>query len=251
MTPVRVPAGVGLVGSLVAAHFDGDEWVDLAVADGFPTDDVWILIGSGQGLFKPPLVFTVGRTLGLIASDFDRDLRVDLVTNAHHELILKGVSLLLGNGDGTFQPPMGLVPARDPWFSVATDIDGDGAMDLAGSSLSTDVMAVLGRGDGTFRMPVLSTAGTEVGSLAAADFDGDSRVDLVSANSAANDVSVLLGNGAGSFGPPGAPQRFAALGAPNALLAVDLDGNSLGRSRSLQYCSWPRRNTLRDRGWEL
>lgn len=106
---------------------------------------------------------------------------------------------------------------------VASDLDGDHALDLIGVSPDSEIIIVLlGAGDGTFAPGATFTAGVRPGSLAVGDLDGDLDLDIVVANSGASDVSVLLGAGDGSF----APQVAFSVGlGPVSVALGDLDGD--------------------------
>src|SRR5207253_9503630 len=124
------------------------------------------------------------------------------------------VTVLLGNGKGTFAPapgsPVAVTNAPDPNSLVAGDFNGDGRLDLAVGSFGNDTVAILlGKGDGTFTQ-VNGCCGTPVGltrifSMAAGDLNGDGKLDLVlgvqnaDAGYAADYVSTMLGNGDGTF----------------------------------------------------
>jgi hypothetical protein len=128
---------------------------------------------------------------------------------------LFGTDLLavrLNDGHGSFGPVRRYTVGLKPSFIAVGDFDRDGHLDLAVSNAgSGDVSVLLGRGDGTFapaRSYSISGAspglrGTSNGtfSLEAADLTGNGILDLVTANSASNDVSVLVGNGDGTFQP--------------------------------------------------
>jgi hypothetical protein len=122
------------------------------------------------------------------------------------------LAVRLNDGHGSFGPVTRYPVGRKPSFIAAGDFDRDGHLDLAVSNAgSGDVSVLLGRGDGTFapaRNHSISAAsrgphGTSNGtfSLEAADLTGTGILDLVTANSASNDVSVLMGNGDGTFQP--------------------------------------------------
>src|SRR5437773_11481852 len=108
-------------------------------------------------------------------------------------------SVLLGNGDGTFQSAINYDAGKDPVSVAVGDFNGDGKPDLAVvSSGSTNVAVLLGKGDGTFQSAVNYDTGTSPNSVAVGDFNGDGKLDLVVGGST---VSVLLGNGDGTFQP--------------------------------------------------
>ena len=134
-----------------------------------------------------------------MAGDFTGDGRTDLaVANSGSN----DVSVLLGNGDGTFQPQVTYAVGTGHDALVAGDFTGDGRTDLAVANYgSNDVSVLLGNGDGTFRNQVTYAVGTGPDALVAGDFTGDGRTDLAVANYGSNDVSVLLGNGDGTFQP--------------------------------------------------
>ena len=110
--------------------------------------------------------------------------------------------MLLGNGDGTFQPQVTYAVGLAPVALVTGDFTGDGRTDLAVANHgSNDVSVLLGNGDGTFQPQVTYAVGSEPDALVTGDFNGDGRTDLAVANFGSNDVSVLLGNGDGTFQP--------------------------------------------------
>ena len=133
----------------------------------------------------------------LVAGDFNGDGRTDL---AVANIGSNDVSVLLGNGDGTFQDQVRYAAGDEPFALVAGDFNGDGRTDLAVANAgSNDVSVLLGNGDGTFQDQVRYAAGDEPFALVAGDFNGDGRTDLAVANYDSGDVSVLLGNGDGTF----------------------------------------------------
>src|SRR5262249_30690295 len=106
------------------------------------------------------------------------------------------VSVLLGNGDGSFQDavnyPVGLLP-----FNVGLgDFNGDGQLDIVTANAgSDDVSLLLGNGDGTFEIPFMYAVGSEPAAVAVGDFNGDGWTDLAAANYSSNNVTVLLNAG--------------------------------------------------------
>jgi len=157
-----------------------------------PTSSVALSITSELAAGSGPDSVAVG--------DFNGDGKLDLaVANSGSN----DVSVLLGNGDGTFQtalysPLVGVNPV-----SVAVgDFNGDGKLDLVVvNSFSNNVSVLLGNGDGTFQTALDFDTGAGPVSVAVGDFNADGRLDLVVANFAAGNVGVLLGNGDGTFQP--------------------------------------------------
>src|SRR5271165_2554884 len=158
--------------------------------------------------------------VALVTGDFTGDGRTDLaVANSGSN----NVSILMGNGDGTFQSPVTYAVGSDPEALVTGDFTGDGRTDLAvANSGSNDVSILLGNGDGTFQTQVTYAVGSSPDAIVAGDFTGDGRTDLAVANHFDNDVSVLLGNGDGTF----QPQATYAVGSdPTAIAAGDFTGD--------------------------
>ena len=134
--------------------------------------------------------------------------------------------MLLGNGDGTFQPQVTYAVGSGPSPSWrATSPATAGPTWPSPTRGSNDVSVLLGNGDGTFQPQVTYAVGARAQhAIVAGDFTGDGRTDLAVANYArrSNDVSVLLGNGDGTFQPQ---VTYAAGSAPIALVAGDFNGD--------------------------
>lgn len=121
------------------------------------------------------------------------------------------VSVLLGQGDGTFQPQVSYAAGRDPQSVALGDLNRDGHIDVVTANLDDgnydygDVSVLLGRGDGTFQTQVKYQIGPSPSSLALGDINNDGRLDLMAANSRDASVSLLLGRGDGTFQRHGSP----------------------------------------------
>ena len=212
--------------AVAVGDLNGDGKLDLAVALG-NTAGVAILMGNGNGTFL--LTRTVANAgsllyfpVALTVADFNHDGRLDIAT-ANSQV---GASVLLGNGDGTFQPYKLLGSSKGPTWIAAGDLNNDGVPDLAVTTAANNVDIILGNGDGSFQTytSVSLGTGTNPESVAVADFDGDGNLDLAVACYGANALGVLLGNGDGTF----LPVDFYAAGAgPIAVTTADLNGDGI------------------------
>ncbi|UCE66540.1 MAG: T9SS type A sorting domain-containing protein, partial [Candidatus Zixiibacteriota bacterium] len=148
--------------------------------------------------------------------DGDNDLGVANYWSAN-------ISVLLNNGDGTFQAAFNYGTWDGPRSVFAVDLDNDGDNDLAVANYGSEIVSVhLNNGDGTFHWPVDYWAGHYPWSVFAADLDGDGDNDLAVVNYGSENVSVFLNNGYGAF-PAGV--NYGAGSWPASVFAADLDGD--------------------------
>ena len=199
--PRTLATGAG-VWAVAVGDFNADGSPDLAAANN-GANTVSVLLGSGDGAFGAAQHVAVNNGPTSVAvGDFNRDGRSDLALSSYQAATSSGfhVSVLLGNGDGTFQPVSTVPAGFESWALAAGDFNGDGTSDIAvANTFSTTISVLLAAGDGTFAAPPNYKVGRNPESVVAADFNRDGRRDLAVANAGSNTVSVLNGNGDGTF----------------------------------------------------
>lgn len=185
-----------------ASDLNGNGFADLAIICEDSSDiRVYPNSADGSGLFgarldPPSPVGGVPSPNG--AADFDNDGNIDLVTGNFNTA---DVSVLLGNGDGTFGSRQDISVGSQTRGIAAYDFDGDGDPDIAcASAAANHVSVILNDGTGTFGTPTSFDAGGdgEYG-LAGGDMDNDGIIDLVVGNRSSQTLTVLKGNGDGTF----------------------------------------------------
>ena len=225
MAPVSYSVG-SIPESLVAVDF-GNGHIDLATANE-NSDDVSVLLGNGDGTFQPQSRFGAGSSpVALVAADLNGDHRPDL---AVANLDSSDISVLLGRGDGTFQDQLINPVGSGPSGAVTADLHNDGHIDIITSNYySNDISVLLGNGDGTFEVARSFAAGNRPTALAVGDFNGDGLLDVAVADAGINGVgqgvSILLGNGEGTFQ---APIFYPIAGTyPASIVAGDFTDNGM------------------------
>lgn len=224
-TQVSYAAGFN-PGFVVVADFNADGQADLAVASDVSTGSLCVLLGNGDGTFSAPLTYTGFFPSSIAVGDFNGDGKADLAMSSSPGLDSPSeVAVLLGNGDGTFQPAVNYSNGGDnPNFVAVGDFNSDGKQDLAVAA-ADGISIFLGNGNGTFQPAVNYAGDTQPTSVAVTDFNGDGKPDIALANfdfSTGGNVSVLLGNGDGTFQEP---TSYTAGVNPSSVAVGDFKGN--------------------------
>ena len=216
--------------AVAAGDVDGDGDQDLVAAASL-LDKVFILLNDGAGNLATGASYTVnGLNPEALALEFvDGDAILDIVALNVGSSKFEGqsVTVLLGNGDGTYTFGPGFFPLGYVLHNAMAlaDYDGDGNLDLAASRRTPDgVYVATGLGDGGFVMGanILLPVGASPRDIATGDLEGDGELDLVTADYGTDSVSVLPGEGGGAF----AYGRSYAVGrGPYAVEIVDADGD--------------------------
>lgn len=203
---------------------DGDGSLDLVTANALNGARAFVLIGNGDGTFQSATAYPLPyAAAAIVIHDFNGDGNADVATGG---LDLNGLSISLGNGDGTLQPPRS-VPSGSVQSIAVFDFDSNGTQDVALADPNGAVVAIrMGRGDGTFQTEPLIRLAPNSGpvSILAADLNEDGHSDLVAGFVEGPALAVSLGNGDGSFQPA---QYFSAPRLMDELTAADFnsDGN--------------------------
>ena len=212
--------------SVAMGDLNGDGKPDLATANyEVGVNSVSVLLNSGHGSFRAKRDYRTGRRPSSVAiGDLNDDGRMDLATANEAEGV-NTVSVLVNQGDGSFQSKLDYRTGADPNSVAIGDLNGDAKRDLATANWSDDgsstVSVLLNRGDGSFEPKVDYRTQSGADSVAMGDLNGDGTPDLAIANFGGT-VAVLLNTSDGSF----QAGRDYRTGGPAESIAIgDLNGD--------------------------
>ncbi len=245
--PVAFPAPTTFTSSLATANsstavatgdFNGDGKLDVVSLD--YSSNLNVILGKGNGTFQTPIALNLadGNTAyyALAVGDFNGDHLLDVAVWAiNNSPGNTEVRIYLGNGtgsltySGTYAAPNSSTFAAGPNSIVAADLNGDGKLDLVGSTNYNGIYVFLGNGDGTFQAPVNYGTGTTAGccsGVAVGDLNSDGKLDI--ALSANDGISILLNTGSGEFGAATYyPSGVAGSATGDGIAIGDLNGDKL------------------------
>ena len=188
--------------SIVAADFNSDGYLDLAVIDYFPNNIV-VFLGNDDGTFGAQTTFSnrfCPASLLLSVGYFNSDSHVDFVVASWSQK----VCVLLGDGRGHFNGTISfrLQSSSNPSSLIVADFNNDNQLDLVTANSGIDNVGVmLSDGGGTFRAQTIYSTGADSrpSSVAMGDFNNDGYLDIAISNSHVRNIGVLLGMGNGTF----------------------------------------------------
>jgi FG-GAP-like repeat len=192
--------------SVVLDDVNRDGKQDLLVTSCFD-HIVSMLSGNGDGTFRPTVRYArAKRSFGVVLSDLDGDDRPGLVELHRYGYL---ISIQLVREDGSPRVRREYLAGKGPRCVLSADFNADGIADLAVANAghnpgeSGSVFIFLGKGNGAFEAKTSYVTGSASHSLALGDLNGDGKIDMAVLNSSydfGGSVSVLFGNGDGTFG---------------------------------------------------
>lgn len=228
--PVVTYPVAGSPRNLVVADVNNDGKADVLTANQ-ASNSVGVLLGAGNGTFQAATTYSTGASSNpydVAVADVNADGKPDVLTANY---TTNSVGVLLGNGNGTFQPvatyATGVANGSPAGIAVA-DVTGDGKPDLVtANGFGYNISVFAGTGTGSFQAPVSYALGPNAAPLdvTVADLNADGQPDLVVANAGSNTVALLMGRGGSGFLPGPYAVGTSASFIPYGVAAGDVNGD--------------------------
>src|SRR5215472_17123341 len=191
--------------TIAAGDFNRDGNLDVAITTGVfasSPDDIELLLGNGDGTLQPATVVASlpWYTTVLSVTDLNADGKLDLVsdggdTNGNGEVL----TVLLGNGNGTFQTPATYHQSLGGGQIAVADMNGDGKIDVVVPG-GPGFLIYYGTGTGTLTGPSSVSVAASPLSVVALDIFGNGLLDLVGSDSSGSSrIAIAVNNGDGTF----------------------------------------------------
>ena len=223
---------------LVAEDLNADGWNDVVAANSgrfgyYPPFNMSVLLNDGKGYLEESVLYEQDRgeemfPTGIFVGDLTGDKVVDLAVTWSQPSWSSAnglVSILKNTGDGTFESSKDLKPGFTLSAIHGADIDHNGLVDLAVTSLYADTVRVLLQHEpGEFRMLDSVKVGFAPVGVKLQDVNQDDELDLVVVNRDSNSLSLFVGEGTGAFTTVG---HFGVGATPAAVVVHDFDQDSL------------------------
>lgn len=229
--------------SVAVGDFNGDGYLDAVVSDGGSLgsgNNLHILLNKGDGTFTDSEDYSSGAywPRSVSVADMNGDGKLDLIATNYGLGAISTVSILLGNGDGTFgaATQYGTTSSSSyatAYSGVVADFNGDGYPDYASANYGNNTIGVLlnkGDGTGALQTYVDYTANSAPHKVIAIDLDGDGAMDLVASSMLG--FQLLRGNGDGTFG---ASTTYSGGFFNSSLSAADLNGDGVPDLMTTSY----------------
>ena len=216
--------------SVIISDVNNDNKTDIVAFDATP-ERIYIYLGYGNGTFANPTSYLTGyqdRTKSISIGDFNNDNRLDI---AYVTLIVNTVTILLGNGDGTFtiRAMYPINPTSAIWYAMDVgDFNKDNQLDIIVVDSDRNVLGVLiGYCCDPFQSQTMFSTGSNShpNSIAVGDLNNDNELDIIVANEGTNNIGFLQGYGDGTF----ANQTILSIysgSQPSSIAIADIDNDN-------------------------